>query len=444
MNIASRICRLIATPLVFVGLSASPIHAQTPSVVIVNGKTCTSAYAVSVTYSAGALNIQTGGCGTAIVLPPPTLPPTITSVSVPSGAPGAAVTINGTNLAGAMVTIGGAAALVTNNTGQQLNTTVPGNAIVGAGFIVASTTVAPAASFAFTVTSAPTAAAPVITLVSPASGSAGTGVTITGTGLSGATVTIGGVPATVTTGSATSITTSVPANAPVAAGNVAVTTTGGTTSYPFTVNPPPVGGSDVSLEGVTLPNPSKYAFRVPAIHGGANGAGSDVNAYAMPGAANCNTTPALTKSWQHNIDLQDYRSQNTLEFFVMQAGESFSYKFVAPMVDASGGFAYNDAPVGAFRPTFLSVSPDRCNFDKTKLDTPIFNGCFKTAISVNNINWTTLDPSIAIPAAYCRLTKGQTYYFNLRFQDARSVANSGTPNADSCGSGNCGGVLQIQ
>lgn len=442
MKITSRIRRLFATSLVFVGLAAGPLHAQTPSVAIVNGTTCTSAHAVSVTYTGGALNIQTGGCGTAIVLPPPTLPPTITNVSVPSGARGAAVTINGTNLAGAMVTIGGAAALVTNNTGQQLNTTVPSNAIIGAGFIVATTTVAPAASFAFTVTSA--AASPVITLISPTSGSAGTIVTITGTGLSGASVTIGGAAATVTTGSATSITTTVPANATIAAGSVAVTTTGGTTSSPFTVNPPPVGGADVSVEGVTLSNPSKYAFIAGGIHIGANGGGSEVNAYAMPGTANCNTTPTLTKSWQHNIDLQNYRSQNALEYFVMQSGESLSYKFVAPMVDASGGFAYNDAPVGAFRPTFMTVTPDRCNFDKTKLDTLLFNGCFKTATSVNNVSWTTLDPSIAIPAAYCRLVKGQTYYFNLRFQDARSEANSGTPNADSCVSGNCGGVLQFQ
>ena len=442
MNIASRIRRLVATSLVFVGLAASPIHAQTPSVAIVNGTTCTSAHAVSVTYSGGALNIQTGGCGTAIVLPPPTLPPTITSVSVPSGLPGAAVTVNGTNLAGAMVTIGGAAALVTNNTGQQLNTTVPGNAIVGAGFIVASTTVAPAASFAFTVTSAPTAAAPVITLVSPASGSAGTGVTITGTGLSGAAVTIGGVPATVTTGSATSITTSVPGNAPVATGTVAVTTTGGTTTSPFTVNPPPVGGSDVSLEGITLPNPSKNGFVIPGIHVGANGAGSEVNAYSMS-TARCSTIPALTKSWQHNIDLSDYKGKNAFDFFVMQSGESLSYKFTAPTVDTSGGFLYNDSATAVVRPTFISVTTTPCNFDATKIVAATRDACFQTSLNGNSVNWTNLAPNVAIPVAYCRLVKGQTYYLNLRFQDARPVDLSGSPTTDSCVSGNCGGILQI-
>ena len=442
MNIASRIHRLIATSLVFAGLAAAPIHAQTPSVAIVNGTTCTSAHAVSVTYSGGALNIQTGGCGTAIVLPPPTLPPTITSVSPSTGAPGTAVTINGTNLAGAMVTIGGAAATVSNNTGQQLNTTVPGNAIVGAGSIVASTTVPPSATFAFTVTSAPTAAAPVITLVSPTFGSAGTTVTITGTGLSGATVTIGGVAATVTTGSATSITTTVPASAPAAAGSVVVTTTGGTASSPFTVNPPPVGGADVSLEGITLPNPSKYGFAVPGIHVGANGGGSEINAYSMS-TARCATIPALTKSWQHNIDLSDYKGKNAFDYFVMGAGEALTYKFTVPNVDTSGGFIYNDGANAVVRPTFISVTTTPCNFDASKIVAATRDACFATGLNGNSLNWANLAPNVAIPASYCRLAKGQTYYMNIRFQDARPVDLGGSPTSDSCSSGNCGGIIQV-
>ena len=442
MNIAFRIHRLIATSLVFAGLAASPIHAQTPSITVVNGATCTSAHAVSVTYSGGALNIQTGGCGTAIILPPPTLPPTITSVSVSSGAPGTAITINGTNLAGASVTIGEAAASVTNNTGQQINTTVPGNATSGAGVIRATTTVAPAATTPFTVTSPPPTAAPVITLVSPSSGSAGATVTITGTGLSGATVTIGGVAATVTTGSATSITTSVPANAPAAAGSVVVTTTGGTTSSPFTVNPPPVGGSDVSVEGVTLPNPSKYGFAIPGIHVGANGAGSDVNAYSMS-TARCSTIPALTKSWQHNIDLSDYKGKNAFDYFAMGAGEALSYKFTVPNVDTSGGFIYNDGANAVVRPTFISVTTTPCNFDASKIVAATRDACFVTGINGNSLNWVNLAPNIAIPAAYCRLVKGQTYYMNIRFQDARPIDLGGSPTTDSCVSGNCGGILQV-
>ena len=441
MNIALRMGRLIAIPLLFVGFTASVSYAQTPSVTSVNGVACSSAHAVSVTYSAGALNIQTGGCGTAIVLPPPTLPPTITSVLPSSGASGTAITINGTNLAGAVVTVGGAAANVTNNTGHQINTTVPNNAIVGLGSIVATTTAGRATS-AFTVSFGSVAAAPVIILVTPNSGSAGNIVTITGTGLGGATVTIGGVAATVTTGSATSIVTSVPGNAPAAAGNVVVTTAGGNTSSPFTVNPPPVGGSDVSLDGISLPNPSKFAYTAPGQRGGASGAGPEINAYSMS-TTRCSTVPALTKSWQHNIDLTNYRSQNAVDYFVMQSGESLSYKFTVPMEDVGGGFAYNDAANAVVRPTFMSVTIAPCNFDASKIVAATRDACFQTALNGNSLNWVNLAPNKFVPASHCRLTKGQTYYFNLRFQDARPVEESGSPTTDSCISGNCGGIIQI-
>ena len=441
MNIAPRMGRLIAIPLLFVGFTASVSYAQTPSVTSVNGVACSSAHAVSVTYSAGALNIQTGGCGTAIVLPTPTLPPTITSASPSSGASGTSITINGTNLAGAVVTVGGAAANVTNNTGHQINTTVPNNAILGLGSIVATTTVGRATS-AFTVSSGSVTAAPVITLVTPNFGSAGNVVTITGTGLSGATVTIGGVAATVTTGSATSIVTSVPGNAPAAAGNVVVTTTGGNVSSPFTVNPPPVGGADVSLEGVTLPSPSKQPYIAPGPRPGASGAGPDINAYSMS-TTRCSTVPPLTKSWQHNIDLAHFKSQNAVEYFAMQSGESLSYKFTVPMADMSGGFLYNDAANATVRPTFISVTTAPCNFDASKIVAATRDSCFQTGLNGNTLNWANLDPNVFMSAGYCRLAKGQTYYFNIRFQDARPVELSGSPTTDSCVSGNCGGILQI-
>ncbi|MCY7389343.1 MAG: IPT/TIG domain-containing protein [Burkholderiales bacterium] len=351
------------------------------------------------------------------------------------------VVINGANMAGSAVMIGGAFANVTNNTGQQINTTVPNSALVGNGFLTVSNGILPIASIPFTVTAAPVGAPPTISGVLPASGSAGTPVTISGNGLNGATVTIGGAAATITLGSGNSISTTVPGNATVGAGNIVVTTSKGSSPpFAFTVNPPPVGGAEVSVEGVTLPNPSKFAYIAPGVRSGqANGAGQEVNAYAMPGAANCNTSPALTRSWMHIIDLQNYRGQVANEYFVMQGGESLTYKFTAPMVDASGGFSYNDAANAAIRPTFMTITPDRCNFDKTKLNTPIFNGCFKAAPSGNSVTWANLDPSVFMPAGMCRLEKGKTYYFNLRFQEP-----FGAPNEDSCVGGNCGGVLQFQ
>ena len=356
MNIATRTRRLIATSLLFVGLAASLSHAQTPSITIVNGVTCTSGHAVSVTYAAGALNINTGGCGTVAILPPSNPPP-------------------------------------------------------------------------------------VITLVSPASGQVGTIVTITGTGLTGAEVTFGVVVATNTVSSSTLITTTVPATAPLGPGSVRVTKNGVTVSSAFTVTATVAG--DVSSDGIPLPNPSKLAFTIPPARNGLKGAGAEINAYAM-NPARCNTIPALTRSWQHNITLDDYKNKNAFDYFAMQSGESLSYKFTVSDVDASGGFLYLDAAAsgGTVAPTFMSISTAPCDFDISKLRPATRNSCYQTSISSASISWANITGTL--PVSYCRLVKGQTYYFNLRFQDGRLESDFGTPTQDSCPSGRlCGGMLQI-
>ena len=427
MNIAFRTRILIAASAVVVGLAASLSHAQTTTV---NGVPCTAANAVTVTFTGGALNIVTGGCG---VTPPPvsTSPPTISSVSPTSGAPGDTVTINGANLAGASVTFGGTPANAVNNIGTQIFINVPGNAVPGSlGGIEVRNTVG-STSVAFTITAPPPAAAPTISSVSPASGSVNTLVTINGTGLTGATVTIGGVAATIAASSSTSITTTVPATAPVAAGSVVVTTGAGTALSAFTVTAT-APGADVAIDGTTLPNPSKHAFKNPPFHGGLNGAGSEVNAYAMS-PTRCLTTPALTRSWQHNIDLMDYKSKNAFDFFVMQANESLSYKFTTPATDNGGGFVYNDAANAVVRPTFISVSTSPCDFDASKIGT---NACYQTGINGNSVGWHNTGAEYP---GYCRVTKGTVYYMNIRFQDARP----GLPPSDSCVSGNCGGLIQV-
>ena len=203
------------------------------------------------------------------------------------------------------------------------------------------------------------------------------------------------------------------------------------------VVPPVVPSGEVSIDGNTLPNPSKRAFVFPALHNGLNGAGPEVNAYAMP-PTRCNTTPALTRSWQHNIDLDNYKSQNAFDFFVMQPNESLSYKFTVGNVDAAGGFVYNDAANAVVRPTFISVTTNPCDFDTSKIGK---NACYVTGLNGNSVNWANITG--ALPVSYCRLTKGQTYYLNIRFQDARPVSQGGSPSTDSCISGNCGGIIQV-
>ena len=202
--------------------------------------------------------------------------------------------------------------------------------------------------------------------------------------------------------------------------------------------------SDVSTDGVTLPNVSKIGFVVPPerIFPLINGAGYEVNAYSMD-PTRCATTPPLTRSWQHNIDLADYRGKNAFDFFDMPANESLSYKFTVGIVDASGGFIYNDAANARVRPTFLSITTAPCDFNVSKLVVgPGRDACYQTGVNGSSINWANITGSL--PAAYCRLVKGQTYYINLRFQDARPTDEGGSPTTDSCtGVGNCGGIFQV-
>jgi hypothetical protein len=163
--------------------------------------------------------------------------PTITSISPASGplVGGQTVTISGTNLAGASVTFGGAAATIVANSGTSITITTPAGTAGAANVVV--TTAGGTATLTSGYTFVP---APTITAIAPTSGpsTGGQTVTITGTNLSGATVTFGGAPATVTSNSGTSITVATPRGAAGAA-NVVVTTAGGTATlaggYTFVV-----------------------------------------------------------------------------------------------------------------------------------------------------------------------------------------------------------------
>ena len=156
-----------------------------------------------------------------------TAPPTITNVSPSAGpaAGGQAVTLTGTNLLRAGVTIGGSKATVTGTTSTTATFTTPAHAVGGVDISVAAAGGSVTAAGAYTYV--PLAA---ITDISPNSGptTGGQTVTITGTNLSNATaVTFGGFPGAVVSNTATSITVFTPAFA-AGAVDVAVTTAGGT------------------------------------------------------------------------------------------------------------------------------------------------------------------------------------------------------------------------
>ena len=167
----------------------------------------------------------------------PTLPPTITSFSPPSGTDGATVTITGTHFTGAT-------AVAFNGTSQptysvdndaQITTTVPAGATTGPIMVTTPGGTA-TSSTSFTVQ-------PAISSFNPTSGVIGTSVVITGSGFTGATGVAfnGTTQLALTVNSDTQITTTVPSGTSPGTNPITVTTPGGTatSSGSFTVNGSP-------------------------------------------------------------------------------------------------------------------------------------------------------------------------------------------------------------
>jgi hypothetical protein len=202
----------------------------------------------------------------------PMVAPSVTGVSPATGpeAGGTSVTITGTDLGGATaVTFGGTPATsVTSNTPTQIVAVSPaGTGTVDVVVTTAGGTSATAGTDNdFTYVAAPPA--PVVSAVSPTSGTTagGTTVTITGTGLAGATaVTFGGTAATsFTVDNSTQITATSPAHA-AGAVDVTVETPGGsdTATGAFTYVAPGGGGGG---GGGTTPTkqPQHITFTQPS------------------------------------------------------------------------------------------------------------------------------------------------------------------------------------
>lgn len=282
---------------------------------------------------------------------------------------------------------------------------------------------------------------PTITSVTPASAPVGAAVTITGTALSSVTsVRIGTVNATPFTinGSGTTITTTVPATATLGAGSVVLATAASATAATasFLVETP--GSGEFSIDGISIPTISKFPTVTP-MHGGLSGAGGYMNAYAMS-PTRCNTTPTLRRSWQHNIDLADYRQRVTSDLFSMQGDEALTYKITIPTTNDAGGFTYQDnvGSGGILATAFMSISATPCDFDVAQIpynaSSPT-NRCYQTLGAGGAIQWANYPLTVQNAYAYCKLTKGATYYVNLRFVDGISLQSTTCPNGQQCGGG---------
>jgi alpha-tubulin suppressor-like RCC1 family protein len=217
--------------------------------------------------AAGARDVSVTTAGGTVTKPGAFLSvaaPTIASVS-PSSGPlggGTAITIAGANLAGATVTVDGAAATVVTATAGSISAKTPAGTAGAKSVVVTTVGGASTKAGGFTYV-----AAPAIASVSPSAGPlvGGTAITITGANLNGATVTVDGKAATSVIASASSISAKVPAGAP-GAKNVVVTTVGGsaTKAAAFTYVPVPtiagvspssgpvVGGTTITITGTNL------------------------------------------------------------------------------------------------------------------------------------------------------------------------------------------------
>jgi hypothetical protein len=162
-------------------------------------------------------------------------PPTITSLSAPSGVQGDSITITGTNFAAvSTVSFNNAQANFMVVSPTQITATVPAGATTGP--VTVTTTAGTASSPSDFIVNAPSP--PTITNLSPSAGaSPGDTVTITGTNFINPTsVLFNGVPGTITSSSPTSITAVVPGLATTGPVQV-VTPAGIATSSPYTITP---------------------------------------------------------------------------------------------------------------------------------------------------------------------------------------------------------------
>jgi hypothetical protein len=186
--------------------------------------------------------------------------------------------------------------------------------------------------------------------------------------------------------------------------------------------------------------PGQPATLVPGVAAG--GAGPYMNAYSIDGVATkcAIASPAITRLWWHNIDFAQYQSSGAPELPLLQGGEAMTWKFTAP-ASGSNFFTYDSGGDGLRSPAFMSVSTSPCDFDSSKVAAG--NACYRSGQTVG-MYWTATNGNAA--SYECKLIPGQTYYINLRMQDARPFAQGGNPNVDACAgrNGACGGSVQIR
>jgi hypothetical protein len=212
-------------------------------------------------------------------------------------------------------------------------------------------------------------------------------------------------------------------------------------------NPSP----DFSIEGKVIPTPSRLTpglFVVtPARPGELNGAGPYLNAYAAADVARkcANATPAITRLWQHNIEFATYQGNGANDYPFLAPDEAMTWRFVAPKEGTVQILQYNEGTQVTFVSGFMSLSSKPCDFDVQKVANPR-EGCYQSAVNGVGIYYRATTGATLYPSE-CKIIPGQTYYLNVRMQQAQPATMGGHPTEDSCrrsGDMLCGGYVQIR
>lgn len=128
---------------------AAALTSNTATQIVTTVPTGATTGTVTVSTSAGSAS-----AGTFTVVPNPTNPPTISSLSPTSGSVGTSVTITGTYLTGSTVKFGTVTASITSNSASQIITSVPSGVATGTNTVTVTTSAGSATS-SFNVTPTP-------------------------------------------------------------------------------------------------------------------------------------------------------------------------------------------------------------------------------------------------------------------------------------------------
>jgi IPT/TIG domain len=444
-------------------LASISFTSQAQNGLTINGKTCVGSWSLSSSTNGTAITVPDSCLGSTTACTA-TGTPTITSFTPTAGNATTVITITGTNLCNVTaVTVNGTAATaIASGAGTSISATVGNGTTTGPVVVTANGAASQPSTTNFTV-----AALVTLTSLSPSPFIQGAFITMNGTNFvpGDVYINIGTTRIPASSSSRTTATAYVPPTFP--SGNYQATvTTGGQTSAALPLQVGTVvscaGGADCTTEGDVIPTPSRTnpggrnAYRSGKINGLPGSpdpnypAVLQFNSYAADNvAAKCaNATPAITRLWQHNIDFATYQTSGGNDYPFLAPNEAVTWKFVAPVEGSPAQqIQYNEGTQVFAARGFLSISTRPCDFDVSKLvPGPNYNFCYASEVNGISIAYRSTTGAVQYPTE-CKLTPGQTYYLNLRMQDARPASLGGAPTVDSCavsGKDLCGGFVQIR